>query len=146
MYNVYVYNVYVHNVQCMYNVYVHNVQCMYNVYVQWKGSKFRATYYIIRCILILKILYLEYICCNSSEFVIVREHPFNLKGVGRGYGFFSSRIIFFRFVGGKTFRDNLTLFFFYKNNFLRHKVLSEYICFLAMSETDKRNVHQICWP
>ena len=53
---------------------------------------------------------------QKPDFLSIREHPFNLKGVGGGggYVFFRSLNIFFRFEAKrKFFRD---IFFFYKNN------------------------------
>ena len=67
------------------------------------------------------------IVLNLDHSCTLRDHPFNLKGGGGGYGFFSDSKYFVSLRGAVEFFF-CDIIFFYKNNvFLRHKVLSEYL-------------------
>ena len=63
--------------------------------------------------------------CNfwRNILLLIRDHPFNLRD-GVAMFFSESKCVFLE----------MTLFFFYKNNFLSRKVLSD--IFLSMSETE----------
>ena len=72
---------------------------------------------------------------RQNHRVFIRNHPFNLKGVGATFYvvFVVAFFILLRGAAKKLFRDNLTLYFSTKTTFFRHKVLSEF--FLPMSDS-----------